>query len=458
MLHYQFGKPARHCDQISRRQALRLGSSGLIGGLSLPLLLELQAKAASPIKQKAQACIMLFLEGGPSTIDMWDMKPDAPMEIRGPYKPIKTNVPGTWVGEHCHRSAKVADKFTILRNHSHKDNGHTTGYHYMMTGRKPNFKDGQNNKVPTNLNFPSIGSFISSELGPRGSVPAHINIPNPMRAGGPGFLGAKHAPFVIESDPVQPDFKVNDVTLVEGVTRKRMALRNRLLTGLEQGQRKIDRRMHQSDKGLVVGRAETMSTYYQKAYDLITSPDAKRAFDINSESAQTRKAYGHTSLGQCALLARRLVESGCRFVGVDHGSWDTHFTCFPSLENDLIPHADAAFSALVTDLEQRGLLDSTLVVMMGEMGRTPRINKKAGRDHWSMAQSVLFAGGGIKPGQVIGATDKHAAYPTADPVGIEDILFTIFHLMGIDPKKEYKDALGRPVPIVNGGKLIRALV
>lgn len=450
MLNYRFGQNNRHCDGLSRRQALRIGSSGLIGGLSLPLLMELQAKAAGKRKPKAEACIMLFLEGGPSTIDMWDMKPDAPAEIRGPYKPIKTNVPGTWVSEHCHRCAKVADKFTILRNHSHKDNGHTTGYHYMLTGRKPNFKDGQNDRVPVNQHYPSIGSFIASELGQRGSVPSHINMPNPMRAGGPGFLGAKHAPFVIESDPVQPDFEVKDVTLLDGVSRRRMTLRSRLLEGLEKHQREVE--------GAPKGRAQTMSTYYKKAYDLITSPAAKKAFNIHDESAETRKAYGHTSLGQCSLLARRLVESGCRFVGIDHGSWDTHFTCFPSLENDLIPHADAAFSALVTDLDQRGMLDTTLVVMMGEMGRTPRINKQAGRDHWSMAQSVLFAGGGIQPGQVIGATDKHAAYPTSDPVGVEDILFTIFSLMGIDPAKEYRDSLGRPVPIVNGGKLIRELI
>jgi uncharacterized protein (DUF1501 family) len=201
-----------------------------------------------------------------------------------------------------------------------------------------------------------------------------------------------------------------------------------------------------------------MSTYYEKAYNLITSPAAKKAFDLKAEPEAVRAAYGHTSLGQCSLLGRRLVEAGCRFVGIDHGSWDTHFTCFPSLEKELIPHADRAFSALVTDLERRGMLDSTLVVMMGEMGRTPRINNEAGRDHWSQAQSVLFAGGGVKPGQVLGATDKHAAFPTADPVSVEDILRTVFHLMGIDTTKTYYTPLGRPVPIVNGGRIIPDLV
>ena len=200
-----------------------------------------------------------------------------------------------------------------------------------------------------------------------------------------------------------------------------------------------------------------MSQYYQKAYDLISSPEAQ-ALDIHREPESLRQKYGYTSLGQCALLARRLVEAGCRFIGIDHGSWDTHFTCFPSLQHDLIPHADRAFGTLVNDLEERGLLDSTLVLMLGEMGRTPRVNDQAGRDHWSMAQSVVFAGGGIKPGQVIGATDKQAAAPVSDPVSVEDILRTILAQMGIDTTKTYYTPLGRPVPIVNGGKIIPGLV
>ena len=206
------------------------------------------------------------------------------------------------------------------------------------------------------------------------------------------------------------------------------------------------------------GKAGTMATYYEKAHDLMTSTAARKAFDIKSEPAKLRDAYGHTTLGQCALLSRRLVEAGCRFVGVDHSGWDTHFTCFPSLEKDLIPSVDRAFSALVTDLADRGLLDSTLVVMMGEMGRTPKVNKDAGRDHWSMTQSVLFAGGGVKPGIVIGATDKNSVAPLSDPVSVEDILRTLFHQMGIDSTKVYNTPLGRPVPIVNGGRVLTDLV
>ncbi len=190
----------------------------------------------------------------------------------------------------------------------------------------------------------------------------------------------------------------------------------------------------------------------------MTSAEARKAFDMRSEPESVRKTYGYTALGQCALLGRRLVEAGCRFVGIDHGGWDHHSTIFPSLEKDMLPHVDRAFSALIDDLQQRGLLDSTLVVLMGEMGRTPKVNNAAGRDHWSMAQSILFAGGGIKAGQVIGATDKQASAPTADPVSVEDILFTLFGQMGIDTTKTYYTPLGRPVPIVDGGKVIPGLV
>lgn len=433
------------CDGISRRQGLKIGASGLLGGLTLPRFLEMEARASTGSEATAKACIFLFLQGGPSTIDMWDMKPDAPAEIRGPYKTIRTNVPGTLVGEHCHRCSKVADKFTILRSHSHNDNGHVTGSHFVMTGYRANFPDGGNSKIPVNELYPSIGSIVSKELGSRGSVPPYINMPHPISAGGPGFYGAGHAPFVIESDPVQPDFEVKDLQPDPRLGESRNQRRHKALFALQKDA---------NDSG----RAKTMATYYEKAKDLITSPTARKAFDLHSEKDTLRAAYGHTSLGQSSLLARRLVEAGCRFVGVDHGSWDTHFSCFPSLEKELIPHADMAFSALVSDLSNRGMLDSTLVVMMGEMGRTPKINEKAGRDHWSQAQSVLFAGGGIKAGQVIGATDKHATQPTGDPVSIADILRTVFHLMGIDSDKLPLTPLGRPVPIVSGGQIIRGLI
>ncbi|MFT7640223.1 MAG: hypothetical protein ACI9G1_001963 [Pirellulaceae bacterium] len=446
MFHFKLGQERRNCDGVSRRHALRLGACGLISGLTLPRLLELEIKAAAPHAAKAKSCIFLFLEGGPPHQDMWDPKPAAPEEIRGPFRPIATNVPGTFVTDQLPLCAKIADKYTILRSHSHLENGHSTGYHYVMTGRRPNFADGDN-PVPNNEFYPSIGSVVARERGPRGKLPPYINLPHPMAGGGPGFYGAEFAPFVIEADPTQPDFEVKDLSPAGQLPQKRQTIRQKLLSGIDELERQRNR-----------GQAKTMSTYYEKAFNLMTSPEAKKAFDMNSEPASVRDQYGRTQLGQCALLARRLVEGGCRFVGVDAPGWDVHFNCFPSLRTDLIPCADRAFSALVNDLEQRGLLDETLVVMMGEMGRTPRINAKAGRDHWSMAQTIIFAGGGIKPGQVIGATDKHAAAPTTEPVGISDLLRTISSLMGINADKTYFGPLGRPVPIVDGGKVIRELV
>jgi hypothetical protein len=378
---------------------------------------------------------------------MWDLKPDAPAEIRGPFEPIRTNVPGTLICEHLPRCAKIANKFTILRSHSHNDNGHNTGYHYVMTGYKADFPDG-NTRVPNNHLFPSIGSIVSRELGPRRTLPPYVNMPHMMAAGGAGFYGSEHAPFVIESSPAQADFEVQDLKPLDKIGPERAARRGRLLAEVEK-----------LEAGRAAeGRGKAMSTYYQRAGELMASREARKAFDIRSEPDSVREAYGYTDLGQCALLGRRLVEAGCRFVGIDHSGWDHHSTIFPSLEKDMLPHVDRAYSALISDLDQRGLLDTTLVVLMGEMGRTPGVNAAAGRDHWSMAQSVLFAGGGVKPGQVLGATDKKASAPTADPAGVEDILHTIFHLMGIDTKKTYYTPLGRPVPIVDGGRIIPGLV
>lgn len=450
MFNFQFGRNAhRLCSGVTRRHTLRLGATSLLGGLSLPHLLRAadDSAASGQHEAKTKACLFIFLEGGPPQIDMWDPKPEAPSEIRGPFNAISTALPGIQFGEHCRHCAPLAHKFSIIRSHSHTDNGHSTGYHYVMTGRRPTFADGEY-PIPTNELFPSLGSIVSRELGAsasRGAVPPYINLPQAMSAGGPGFFGAEYAPFVIDSDPSQPDFEVRDLGRVAGLSTRRSELRQELLSGLEGS---VPR----------VGRAAAMSTYYQRARELMTSPAARQAFHLQSEPATVREAYGMTQIGQSALLGRRLIEAGCKFVGIDAPGWDVHFNCFPSLQGDLIPPADKAFAALITDLEQRGMLDSTLVIMMGEMGRTPRITVEAGRDHWSMAQSVLFAGGGVKPGQVIGSTDKHAAYPTNDPIGVSDLLRTIHSLLGIDADKEYPDPLGRPVPLVNGGRVISELI
>lgn len=439
------GRRYSMCNGQSRRQVLRLGATGLLGGaLTLPKLMQWQAEAAEPTSGRAKSCIFIFLEGGPPQQDMWDPKPLAPLEIRGPFATIPTSVPGTYFTEHCALSAQIAHKFTVVRSHSHNDNGHATGYHYLMTGRRPTFADGEH-PIPTNELYPSLGTIVSRELGSRGTVPPYINMPHPMSAGGPGFYGAEFAPFVIEADPSQPDFEVKDLGQLSGISPQRLSRRQQMLSGLEGARPKL-------------GKAAAMSTYYNKAYDLLHSPAARQAFDIHSEPTTVRESYGMTQIGQCALMGRRLIEAGCRFVGIDAPGWDVHFNCFPSLQGDLIPPADRAFSALLNDLEQRGLLDSTLVVMMGEMGRTPRVNAQAGRDHWSMAQCALFAGGGTVAGQIIGATDQQAAAPVSDPVSVNDILKTILTLLGVDSAREYPDPLGRPVPIVDGGRLIPGLI
>ncbi len=439
-----FGKDDQFCDGITRRRMLSAGATRLFGGLTLPMLLQLQAEAATKTQAKAKSCIFLMLEGGPSHIDMWDLKPEAPSEIRGPFQPVSTVVPGTQISQLLPMCSQVVDKFTILRSHSHKDNAHQTGRHWVLTGYPPAFADGQAKGIPFNELYPSIGSIISRELGPGGDVPPYIEMPNALGPGGPGFYGAKYAPFTIDNDPVQPDFKVRDLDIPGTVSSDRFARRQQLLSSAES----------LGAAAGATGRAETLSSYYQQAIDLVTSPQARKAFNIQAESPEMRERYGHTSIGQCALLSRRLVEAGCRFIGIDHGSWDTHFDNFTSHEKALVPPTDRAFSALITDLDERGLLDETLVIMMGEMGRTPRINKDAGRDHWSQCQTVIMAGGGIKRGVVIGASDETASLPITQPYGIQDLLKTIFHLMGVDANRVYHTPLGRPVPIVSGGHRI----
>lgn len=436
------------CDGVTRRDALRIGSVGMIGGLTLPRLLELEAKASTGKPAKAKSVIFLFMEGGPSTIDMWDMKPDAPTEIRGPWTQISTAVPGTFFGEHCPLSAKIADKFTVLRSHSHKDNGHNTGYHYCMTGYKAAFADGQAGGVPNNLLFPSLGSMISKELGPRGNIPAYVNLPDPMESGGPGFYGPEHAPFVLETDPVQPDFEVRDLRLAPGVNGKRLDDRRSILAAID----KVAATPASDRRGV-------MNTYYEKAYQMITAPDARKAFDITAEDDKTRERYGYTSLGQCALLARRLVEAGSRFIGIDNGSWDTHFSQFPSLKEDLIPAADKAFSALVTDLEQRGLLDSTLVIWGGEFGRTSDSQGSLGRDHNPNGFTLWMAGGGVKGGYHHGATDEFGYRAVEDKVHVNDLHATMLHLMGIDHQKLTFRNNGRDYRLTDlGGRVITEIL
>jgi hypothetical protein len=428
---------------MNRRQLLQVGA---IGGLTLPQVLQLQETCAAESEQRDVNCIFLFILGGMPHQDMWDLKPDAPSEIRGDFEPIDTSVPGIQIGDVLPKTSQVADKFSILRSLTHTDSDHGRGFHVMMTGKKAGIGDFNGNQ--NNNQHPCLGSMVAN-LGKPGALPPYISVPNFLNSGGPSFLGASYGPFVIEADPAAPDFAVRDIGLPISVDEVRSSRRQEAL-------RKIN--ALEQDTERVAKQVRSLDAFYEKAYNLMTSRAAKEAFEIEREPDEMRDEYGMTSIGQCCLLARRMVEAGCRFVSIENGHWDTHRKNTWSLRELLCPSFDQAIPALLNDLENRGLLDSTLVVVTTEFGRTPRINPLAGRDHWPNAFSILMAGGGLKAGQVIGATDKQAASVADRPITPEDMCATILHVLGIDHRKTLHTPLGRPIPLVDGGKVISELV
>jgi uncharacterized protein (DUF1501 family) len=439
----------RFCDGLARRDFLRLGGASVFGlGLTLPAILEGRARAAAPPARKDVSLIYLFLHGGLSTIDTFDLKPHAPAEFRGEFKPIRTNVPGTLVGEHLPKLARVMDKVALVRSFRHHNSDHGAADHYMLTGYFPTA--GFNPGLTPNNQRPAHGSLIARALGPRGAVPPYVCLPKLHPSCGPAYLGAAAAPFVIDADPNAPDFSVPDVVPPPALAARRLDDRRKLLAALD--------RFHRSAEERASPAASTVSTFRQKAFDLMTSPQAKKAFDIHAEDDKLRDAYGRNTLGQSCLMARRLVEAGVRCVTIDHSNWDTHDDNFKTLKRQLLPALDAALSTLFADLSGRGLLGSTLVVITGEFGRTPRINKNAGRDHWGPAFTVALAGGGVRGGVVVGQTDARAERPARDPYGPEDLSATICQLLGIDPKEEFLTPDGRPVAVVNKGRAIRELL
>src|SRR5262245_28367581 len=436
------------CNGISRRGVLRLGS---LAGLSLAEAFRLQhAAAAGPAAgaKKDINCIFIFMVGGMPHQDLWDLKPEAPAEIRGDFSPISTAVPGLQVSDCLPGVARVTDKLAILRGMTHTDSDHGRGYHIMMTGVQATGA-ADFNRSKDNNQHPSLGSMVARVGGARSSLPPYISLPNFIDSGGPSFLGPSYAPFVIESDPASPEFSVRDIALPEDVTSQRSLRRQAALRQINALERQMDG---------VSKQVQSLDTFYDKAYRLMTSEAAKEAFEIGREPDSLRERYGSTSLGQCCLLARRLVEAGCRFVTIENGHWDTHRKNTESLRELLVPSFDRALPALLADLEQRGLLDSTLVVISTEFGRTPRINQLAGRDHWPGAFSVCLGGAGLKTGQVIGATDKLAAYVTDRPTTPADLAATILNVLGIDPQTTLHTPLGRPVQLVSAGKPIRELL
>jgi len=430
---------------------LRVGAAGLFGmSVSLPQALAAQAvDAAAGLPTKEVSLIVLFLQGGLSTIDTWDMKPDAPAEFRGEFDPIDTNVPGIQLCEHLPRLARQADKFALVRSFGHRDSGHGPADHYMLTGYLPTA--GFDGGLKPNNQKPAHGAVIARQLGPRGSIPPYVCLPKMHNSGGSSYLGSSAAPFVVEADPNAPNFTVPDLAPPLTVSTRRLDRRHDLLRHVNRFERAVEAQVNQN--------ARATNTFQQKAFDLMTSSATKAAFDIAQEPDRLREEYGRHSLGQSCLMARRLVVAGVRCVLIDHTNWDTHYNNFHVLKNDLLPHLDAGMSTLFRDLHDRGLLDSTLVLVTGEFGRTPRINKDAGRDHWGPSTAIAIGGGGVCGGQVVGASNERAEVPATDPKGPEDLAATIYHCLGLDPKLEFHTPEGRPVPIVPGnGRVIRELL
>jgi len=427
---------------VNRRGFLCAGS---LAGLSLAEVMRLQSICAAESKARDVNCIFLFVLGGMPHQDMWDLKPDAPSEIRGDFRPIDTAVPGIQISDVLPKTAKVTDKLAILRSVTHGNSVHQDGFHIMMTGKKPTANLDRNNK--NNNQHPSLGSVVA-RLGRQGALPPYISVPNFIDSGGPSFLGPSYNPFVIDADPAAPEFAVRDLTLPVGIDIKRNLHRQAALQAMNQ----FERQTEQVDK-----QVRALDSFYQKAYNIMTSRAAREAFNIAAEPDTLREEYGMTSIGQCCLLARRLVEAGCRFVSIENGHWDTHRKNTWSLRELLCPPFDQAVPALLNDLSGRGLLDSTLVVIATEFGRTPRINELVGRDHWPNAFSILMAGAGLKTGQVIGSTDKQAAEVVDRPISPADVCATILHVLGIDYQKMLHTPLGRPIPVVDDGKPIQEL-
>jgi hypothetical protein len=435
------GTNYRCCDGLSRRSFLRVGFLGL-AGLTLADHLRLQAAAAEKGEStKDTAVILVWLGGGPSHIDMYDLKLEAPVEFRGEFKSIATNVPGTRIGEHLAHQAKLMDKISVVRSVTHTNAGHGMGSHWMLTGYVPTVEINDNHN-------PSCGSVVAKMRGanaPR--LPAYVCLPNPPQSANAAYLGVPYNPFSPGSDPNNPNFQVRDLRLTPRVDLSRFKDRKELLEGIDKLRRDVD----------IQGTAEGLDKFYRDAFEIVTSEDCRKAFDIHSEDPRLRDRYGRESWGQSALLARRLVEAGVTYVTVNMGGWDTHSNNFNELKTRLLPRYDRALATLIDDIHERGLDKKVLVLSYGEFGRTPRINKDAGRDHWPGAMSVVFSGGGLKMGQMIGSTDPKAEYPKTRAAGPQDVLATMYQVLGIDYRHEFFDGGQRPIPILNEGKPIEEL-
>lgn len=447
------------CDEFrsTLRRPDRRGfvKAGLLGaaGLSLTDLLRAEQSAGA---KRVNSVILLWMRGGPSHIDMWDPKPDAPAEYRGEFGTIGTNVPGIRLGDLLPMSAKMMDRWSIVRSLHHHDAGHSAGDQICFTG----YNSGPN---PDENIHPSLGSIVSKQLGhhnPR--LPAYVMIPRVLPGAGSAYLGVAHKPFETQADPASPGpFKIPNFTLANGVTQEQVGDRKRLLKTFDTLRRDAD----------ASGQLEAMDRFQARAWDMLTSPAARDAFDLDREPVKIRERYGlmpafdpkaanrcgAPNWAQRMLLARRLVEAGVRIVTVDLRWWDTHVKGFESLKLGFLPRWDRAFTALMEDLESRGLLETTLVLAWGEFGRTPRVNKDAGRDHYPNVFSAALAGGPIKGGRVVGESDSKGAFPKSNPKSPQDVLATVYQHLGIDTTEHYLDGTGRPIAVLPSGKPIEEL-
>jgi hypothetical protein len=401
--------------------------------------------------KKPSSCILIWMDGGPTHFETFDPKPEAPVEIRGEFQPIHTNVSGIQICEHLPQLASIANKYAIVRSVCHNQGNHGAGNHYMMTGAPPRIPVGCGAFVSFH---PSLGSVAAKERPAPHGLPPYFSMPSMSRSGGPNFLGAKYAPFVVGGDPNNKHFRVRDVELPNGITDDRFGARRDL-------RHLVDRLPRFSDPA-TADPVVAVDEFFQQGVELITTPEAQKAFDIQTESDATRDAYGRNSFGQRALLARRLVEAGVPFVTLYDGGWDHHSDLFGALKTRL-PSWDQTVAALINDLDQRGLLETTMVIALGEFGRTPKIStlpgqSKPGRDHWANAMSILFAGGGTPGGQVIGATDRQGHSACERILSPENFVSTVYLKMGIDPDKVYYTPSGRPTHLVSDPTPIKELM
>ncbi len=453
-----------HTAALSRRSLLRVGGMGLLG-LTMPKILHAAdpknwtADTVKKIAPRAKSVIFLYQFGGPSHLDMFDMKPDAPEAYRGPHKPMSTNVPGIQVSERLPRVAKIMDKVTLIRSMTHTMKNHNSAAYYALTGHAPPVDDIRLKDTPDL--FPAYGSIVDALSPSSGEMPTSVSYPYLIRDGAvtPGqhasFLGKAHDPFFFSQDPNSAGFALPELSLPTNMPVGRLEQRREL-------QKLIDRQSHLLDQSAA---ARGLDEYYVKALSMLNSTKLRDAFNLSAESNHLRDAYGRHSYGQSLLLSRRLVEAGAKFITVyfsdgiggkstSSGGWDTHgfdnTHMFPIVEKYHLPITDQTLPTLLIDLDERGLLDTTLVVWMGEFGRTPKINSQTSRDHWPQCYTTLLAGGGVKRGFVYGSSDKHGEHPANNPVRPDDLAATMFYLLGIDPSTEVRGLGNRPVAISEG--------